>query len=385
MQYTPRFHFIDNLRSTALILGVIFHTALAYGPYFKNIWLSADPSNSVFFDVLSNWLHLFRMPLFFVIAGFCSALIIQQNSTYAFIKLRLKRILIPFIIFFPLLAASFVHVLTWGADIADPVPAIFTVFKVIKTPLISTMHLWFLWLLMQLCLLHWVIMHISTRCQYLCSVFAKPIIACLAIATLSFAALLGQPVPFPAPDKIQPQLWGLVFYGAFYVMGIGFHHKPYRLECSIKTIILTTIIALISVSLYLTYLPEPPTLEQVIEAAKQGSFTPTGWRHMRLVAIQAVAIVSWTVLVLQLGYLFLNRANRLSRYLSEASYWVYLVHVPLLLYIQFPLINLDLPVFAKFTISLLATLSSSLFTYHFLVRGRFLGHLLNGKKKPEYT
>ncbi|KID55120.1 hypothetical protein JF50_25290 [Pseudoalteromonas luteoviolacea] len=378
MPLTPRFNFIDNLRCFALLLGVVFHAALAYSPYFHNIWLSADPSQAGIFDVLTHWLHLFRMPVFFVIAGFCSALIITKKDATTFIKQRLKRLLLPFLIFLPLVIASFIHVLSWGADIVNPLPPIYAAFNVITEPQISTAHLWFLWVLTQLCLIHWGVYRILGSLQKRLHCTVNTAMYPLILMTCSFVTLLAQPTPFPAPDKLLPQLWALIFYGTFYLFGIILYHKPTLLKRAYGSIIPLSLTAILSFIAYSVYLPEAPTLQQVIAAAKRGAFTPSGIQHIRAVAVQAVAIVSWTALILLLSHRFFNQESRMSRYLSNASYWVYLIHVPVLLYIQMPLINTALPAIVKFMISVVGSMIISLLTYHFAVRHTVIGRLLNG-------
>ncbi|AOT06870.1 acyltransferase family protein [Pseudoalteromonas luteoviolacea] len=381
MHPPSRFNFIDNLRCFALLLGIVFHAALAYSPYFHNIWLSADSSKAVIFDGLTHWLHLFRMPVFFVIAGFCSALIITKKGAATFIKQRLKRILLPFLVFLPLVIASFIHVLSWGADIATPLPPIYAAFNAMTEPQISTAHLWFLWILIQLCLLHWSVYHISGSLHKRLNCTVNMAIYPLILMACCFVTLLAQPTPFPAPDKLLPQLWALTFYGAFYLFGIILFHNPALFKRAHSAILPLSLTAILSLTAYLVYLPEAPTLQQVIAAAKQGAFTPSGIQHMQVVAIQAVAIVSWTTLILLLGYRFFNQKNNICRYLSDASYWVYLIHVPVLLYIQMPLINTALPAIVKLIISVVGTLSISLLTYHFAVKHTVIGRLLTGNHK----
>ncbi|KZN44342.1 acyltransferase family protein [Pseudoalteromonas luteoviolacea] len=380
MQHNPRYYFIDNLRSIALLLGVIFHAALAYGPYFKNIWVSTDPNTQAFFSYLANWLHLFRMPLFFLIAGFCSALLITRKSNQDFIKLRLKRVLLPFLIFYPILIAMFLHIFSWSNIVANPLPPLIGVLQTIKDPQVSTMHLWFLWVLTQFCLIHWCLYRFSTAYNAILSICKKPLALCILLVATSFISLLNQPVPFHAPDKLYPQIWAWGFYGAFYLAGVGLYSNMHRITRGLGPRLLIAGTAAASLYLYFMLLPTPPTLTEVVKTIEKGYFEPTSKSHTLLVATQAVAIASWTALALMLGYHYLNTESHTSRYVSEASYWVYLVHVPLLLYIQLPLTNIDLPAYAKFAISVSGTMFVSLLTYHFGVRNKFIGHLLNGKK-----
>lgn len=376
-----RFHYIDNLRSIALLLGVLFHAVLAYGPYFNNLWFSADPSKHVIFDYIAMWSHLFRMPLFFLIAGFCAALLIDKRGRTSFIKNRLKRLLLPFVIFFPLSIMLILHAMNWSAAFVDPIPPLFNVFKAVKEPVISTMHLWFLWNLMQFCVLYWLITRWQCLTDTLLAIIVRPWFLCVCLPVLVTIAMFYQMVPFPAPDKLYPQPWAYGLYGTLFLIGTAFYHHHHKLAYYAKYFSTLLILAIIVTVMYFYRLPEPLTLTQVIEAAKVGVYIPQN--EVMTVFIQSVAIISWTGVSLLAGYKWLNRHSRVSRYLSDASYWLYLIHIPVLMYIQLPLINVDISVFIKLMISLVGTVAFGLISYHFLVRNTVVGVLLNGQKRAK--
>ena len=73
----------------------------------------------------------------------------------------------------------------------------------------------------------------------------------------------------------------------------------------------------------------------------------------------------------------------IGRYLSQSSYWVYLLHFPLqftLAYYFFSEYSLS-PMLAFFGVLLSSTIIC-LLSYHFLVRGTFIGSFLNGRRFP---
>ncbi|MDF3013567.1 MAG: hypothetical protein K0Q78_1771, partial [Cellvibrio sp.] len=90
-----RLHYLDNLRALAMIGGVFFHAALAYSPILHNFWLTADTQQSGLVDIVGWFSHLFRMPLFFVIAGFFVALLVSKRGMGGMLANRAKRILLP--------------------------------------------------------------------------------------------------------------------------------------------------------------------------------------------------------------------------------------------------------------------------------------------------
>jgi peptidoglycan/LPS O-acetylase OafA/YrhL len=68
------------------------------------------------------------------------------------------------------------------------------------------------------------------------------------------------------------------------------------------------------------------------------------------------------------------------RYLSDSSYWMYLAHLTLVIWLQSVVRTSDLPAAVKFAIILLAVSSLLLATYQLFVRYTPIGTLLNGKR-----
>jgi peptidoglycan/LPS O-acetylase OafA/YrhL len=68
------------------------------------------------------------------------------------------------------------------------------------------------------------------------------------------------------------------------------------------------------------------------------------------------------------------------RYLSDASYWMYLAHLPLVLAAQLLVRDWPLPPVPKFLFVCTSVFIILLATYHFLVRYSWIGALLNSRK-----
>jgi len=74
--------------------------------------------------------------------------------------------------------------------------------------------------------------------------------------------------------------------------------------------------------------------------------------------------------------------SAVRRYLADASYWIYIVHMPLVFAGQVLLYGLDWPWYAKFGAVIVGVLAISLLTYELLVRHTFMGKWLNGRRVP---
>ncbi len=94
------------------------------------------------------------------------------------------------------------------------------------------------------------------------------------------------------------------------------------------------------------------------------------------------ALYAWFMVLGFLGIFrqFLARENARIRYVSDASYWMYLAHLPLIMVLQALLSAIPLPSPVKFTLICLAAFAFLLLTYRYLVRYTLIGTMLNGKK-----
>lgn len=64
-----RLDYLDATRAFALILGIVFHASLPFAPVFIG-WAVMDVSTSPLVSMFFSVSHSFRMPTFFLLAGF---------------------------------------------------------------------------------------------------------------------------------------------------------------------------------------------------------------------------------------------------------------------------------------------------------------------------
>ncbi|MEM8817876.1 MAG: acyltransferase family protein, partial [Pseudomonadota bacterium] len=339
-----RYHYMDNLRALAMLAGVLFHAALAYSPFLHEVWLGSSPQKSVAMDALAWFSHLFRMPLFFLIAGFFAAYLVGKRGVAGFLRNRAVRILIPLVVFLPLLWAATVWLVGWALTaVENPSPLLASIAANLRNPdmpqqPLTTMHLWFLYLLVQLCLLFGLLaryeLHEHRALAKLCSarflVFGLPLLIAPALAT--------QLVPHPAPEQLQPRLWAIVFYGLFFMTGLVLYRRQQLID-ELRVYLPWLIVS--SVVLYVfIYAEVPRTLSlEAAFALQQG--TPVSARSLFVGLLEACVAVHMTLVCLVVGKALLDTPNRASRYIADSSYWIYLVHLPLLFWLQFLLLDVE--------------------------------------------
>jgi glucan biosynthesis protein C len=103
MRPVVRDHHLDNLRAIAMLAGVLFHAALAYSPLAHPVFPTADRDNAAIVDWVIWFVHLFRMPLFFFLAGYFTAMQVERRGMAAMVGHRALRIGLPFVLFAPLI------------------------------------------------------------------------------------------------------------------------------------------------------------------------------------------------------------------------------------------------------------------------------------------
>jgi peptidoglycan/LPS O-acetylase OafA/YrhL len=371
----PRLHYLDNLRALAMLAGVVFHAALAYSPLMHPFWPTADAGHARWVDALAWFLHLFRMPLFFAVAGFFAALLVQRRGLAGMLRNRAARVLLPLVLLGPLLLVSLHWLTAQAVDTVQQPSPVLAWLRVYRDehgalPLAPSLaHLWFLFYLMIFCVLVWVGTALGWG-RPLRAAARLPAAALVLAGPLVLApALIGVSAPWPAPELFLPQPWALLFFGAFFAFG----YQLQRHEGAVAAL-----------------RPWAPWLLGGAVAAylafgwlaRDGGLVAPRWpARLAMALLQAYAGAWMTLWCLHAGSRWLAGRSAGMRYLADASYWIYLVHLPVLFALQYRLMDLAAPWQAKLAIAVAATFALCLASYHWAVRGRALGRLLNGDRR----
>ena len=139
-----RYHELDALRSIAMLLGIVLHSSLFLIPIDwvgQDPWAKSLPIEENPYAYLFAAIHGFRMPVFFLLSGFFTAMLWQRRGLRDLAVHRLKRIGLPLAI------GAFIIVplnaLIWTGDEFQPTWWLFAWLG-------GFSHLWFLWMLLWL-------------------------------------------------------------------------------------------------------------------------------------------------------------------------------------------------------------------------------------------
>ena len=384
-----RYHYLDNLRAFAMLAGVLLHVGIGFSVITAELWPFANKEASIFFDYWLWVLHTFRMPLFFLIAGFFAHYIVQHRGLKSFIKNRGVRIAVPFIIFWPLMAGSMFGLMIYAAtSLSVDTPVIKLVQFAMEypdqmngqEPPVSTTHLWFIYYLVIFSLLTALVCRFVKRGERLSCWIEKPWVLFMVLPLLTALTISRQFTPNPAPESFIPAMWAIAFYGLFYYVGWVFFAKQSILGVIAKAWPYLGVAAIVASLLFCVYLPEPMVLAQAMELMTS---TPEMTFVLGLRSI-LTGLLAWYLSFLCLlgSYRFLNQKNLVLRYIADGSYWVYIVHLPIVFYLQAIFHNKDLPIIVEFCLISAITLGVGYVSYAILVRHTPIGWLLNGRKKP---
>ncbi len=101
--------------------------------------------------------------------------------------------------------------------------------------------------------------------------------------------------------------------------------------------------------------------------------------HPVLALANAFAVVFFSVSLTGLFFRYFTAYNPVLRYLVDASYWVFIVHQPLVVAIGILMYAVGLPAELKFLINAGLTTGLCLASYHYLVRGKTTERILRGE------
>jgi glucans biosynthesis protein C len=384
---TGRLHALDAVRAGALLLGVAFHAALPYLPG-PQLWMVRDAPNEgigIFFYVS----HLFRMTLFFVIAGFFGRMLLQRRGTRGFVANRTKRIMLPLFVFWPIVISGIVACMIWGAAAmnggtlpakAPPPPAI--------TPdTFPLTHLWFLYLLILFyaaaLALHGLAMLVD-RDERLRTRIVDPAMR-LVTATPASAPLLAAPLGIaliwapnwmgwfgiPTPDTgLFPNAAALTGFGTAFAFGWLLERQRPLLMAVARWWPAHLVVAVALTIACLAQIGTTPVVTPMAADDARNAYA----------LCYALAVWSWTLGLIGAALTFLSGERPAIRYVADASYWIYLIHLPVVMALQVAIFGLGVPALVKWGIVTGGAFLILFASYHLLVRHSWIGKWLNGRK-----
>jgi ABC-type multidrug transport system ATPase subunit/peptidoglycan/LPS O-acetylase OafA/YrhL len=382
---SQRLHALDAVRGFALLLGVAFHAALSFMPGWPpGIWAMNDHSPSAFLSDAAFVSHVFRMSLFFFIAGYFGRLLHQKLGTGGFWKNRLLRIALPLLIFWPILYPIIGYI--WVTGITKVLGAVPPMpdFK-LSPATFPLAHLWFLYQLLVIYVAVLAVRSIVNKIDarqtwrgYVDRAVEFSLRAPVAMFVLGLplaAALMAIPMYFywtgiPTPDQsLIPQIPASVGYGTAFAFGWLVHRARGALEAIARNWLVHLALGIVATGWLLHVMHASPM-------AQPGLYKTT------FACAFGAAAWGWSLGLTGAALRFLSNYSSARRYIADASYWIYLAHLPVVAAIQVWVGHWALHWAVKFPFILVTSFAILFASYHWLVRPTVIGQLLNGRKHP---
>lgn len=354
-----------------MMLGIVLHTTLFVLPEPVDLWPVHDSAaiGKPFYRLVIDAIHGFRMPVFFVLSGYFSALLWQRRGLRSLAMQRIKRVGLPFIVAcFTILPLSvgIMAIISGGVE-----PYNFPLWVLPLVWLFGMLgHLWFLWhlLLMSGCFIAAIRLGVQ---------FRHPVVWWLAIPLTAVISLVMVEPVFGSDTSVglipAPAVFG--YYSCFFVFGVFFYQSNMAV-CRWWTVGLIPA----AMAFYAGY-----HLLGQYRALFDGAEPETAFlfKHtLTLVAVPLEATFAWLMCFGLMGFFYLVAARESFtwHYLSDASYWMYLSHVPMVLVGQWLVIGWPVTYHLKFLVVCVGVTAVVLATYQFGIRYTFIGNALNGPR-----
>jgi len=319
-----REYFLDSIRAYLMLLGIPFHMSLIYS---SHQWAvnSAEPSS--WLTLFNDFIHAFRMQVFFVISGYFSYMLYLRYQPRRWLKVRIERVGIPMLTAIPLLTLpQFFLLKSWTPVIGDwSSLGLYQKYNTLVWHLVS--HLWFLLVLVILStlgiLLFKILRHNSeenrTKADYSELKWLR-----LTLIFIGFALIWGsirRLVFIFQPNLLMDGLFNFtvmqtLFYLPFFMLGAMAWKHP-----AIK-------------ALFLKFNPWTlvgSTVAFIAYLLNQRYSTGEGWLY-EIDTVVTMLMGLWMVnVVFAFGHKLLNSHSPRITYLVNASLFIYLVHHPLTL------------------------------------------------------
>lgn len=345
-----------------MLMGVFFHASIAF-MHTDIFWAVKSPEASIWAELLVRITHGFRMHCFFILSGFFTAMLSTKYNIKDFIVNRWQRIVIPFVVS-SFLLLPILNYLWYPINIDKTFGhGYYSIAAIFQSVMWFDnqnyfYHLWFLqyliafYLISPLFHLKLSLMNQGNSIKYFIIFF---------LVSLSPYVFSGLWEP-EAPYSIIPKLRLIIFYGSFYFFGYWFFFNQKILNSLISRIKLLFSTSILSGIIYLA----------IFIIDNHFSWNSGVLKSFSMVFLNLYA---WAMSLSLISFFKLkfDKKNKLTRFLVDSSYWVYVMHLPIVVLLQKILQANSLSNFTNFILINLISILVLYSTYYVFGKNTFLG------------
>lgn len=400
MADADRIHGFDALRAIALLLGLVIHAMMPYLRPPIQLWPVLDSAGHFGYTVLIVTLHSFRLQTFFLLAGFFSALLVAKRGVRSFVMNRFWRIVVPFVLSLLLLVplmqvgmilgyatraeAGYVHI---GKLILDTRAYQTTITDFFREGLFLTeimlFHLWFLYYLIKVYCVYLVGRFCLSQLKLLAGleILGKRLLASRFL--LVWLSLMSAITMWPmllwqtdTPYTLIPNPSIITYYLFFFLIGVAIQKNPDFVQKTSEQCGRYFLLALLIYPVAIFLQSKGPQMNGV-----------QGTASLEWPALICYSVFTWSMVLGLLGgsIKWFSRRNSSIRRISETAYWQYLLHLPLLFFLQFWMMDLHLGSLVEIALQVTLVTLILYYSYVWWVGRTAIGKLLCGRRISDLT
>jgi glucan biosynthesis protein C len=337
---------LDATRTVATLLVVATHAALSF-MVTPIGWAIQDRSQFLGVDLYVWIMRAFGMPLFFWLSGYSARSVLVYRGMRGYVRDRAVRIFIPLALAIVPCTLAIDALWDWGRDVGsrETVPAHIPRFQSSELPIMLG-HLWYLYYLLLVSLAALGIRRLLRGIKPPPGHAVLLIPAVMAIAALGYLGAVHTDTPL----GFVPDVPILVYMGGFFAWGWLVNARPaeidrYRDRAWHALAAAGALLAL------------------VVPSLARGLATPP----LHAIAASGLFAVTMVTVFIGLCVRYLSRTRRWLRLTSEAAYWSYIVHLPIVVALQILLAQVPIPGVLEYVAIVAVTMTLCLGSYYVVV------------------
>ena len=348
-----RIHWMDNLRTIAILLVILYHAGGVYEAtgMWASFWIVDDPSTNSAVGILNIMFDIMAMPTVFFISGYLIPISLKNKNGWEFLWSRFKRLMIPWGVAVLTLLPLYKVIFLYSRGL--PQENWTSYFHFSRDSQANLNWLWFLPVLFLFNILYLLLSEAKIKVPNisLTGAFIGAVVIGL-IYSVGIGSLLGfRSWTHSALIDFENEKL-LVYFLVFLVGALSYQKNIFAEKPRSKTLYnVANSVAWIPVTLHI--------FSRVFWVLSMGNLgglvSPFADRVIWFLGFN-LSVLCMVYILIQSFWRYLDRNGRIWNELNKNSFYVYIVHVIVLGVIATILLSLELPALLKYLILVVSTI-----------------------------
>ena len=373
--------YIDNLRIFLVILVMLLHIAVTYGPI--GFWYYYERSGLLSTYLLGFFVSFnqaFLLGLFLMISAYFIIPSYDRKGPDLFIRDRFRRLGIP-LLFYIIIIGPFLIYIQKIFIAKEKVNFLYFYYNfIIKNIIIEAGPLWFLQALLIFSIFYILLMEIVKKVQKKKAAFEKKnldfpqnykiILFIILLAIVTFLVRIRFPI---ATSIINLQLCFLPQYMSLFILGIFDYRNNWFEKITYKKAIFWLSVLAFTTLLWPVLLFFSGTFKEADITIIAGGFR---WQAFLYALWEAIIAISASISII---YLFKNKLNRQNNFfgsLYKSAYTVFIIHPLIIVPLSYSIKELEIHPLIKFSLVAIISIPLSFIIGNIIRKTPFLKRIL---------